>query len=510
VSGRSRLVPILILLLASAIRFHALTWDARFHPDEALFATFARSAAVQGDWLLHSPLDKTPLSIYANALSMMLVGVKPLPNGVLTLDMHQGEFAARVPATFASILLVAVMYAAARTLYRRRGTSAAPLLAMLLTALSPLAVAFSATAFTDGLMLLCIALALWRGSAGRWLWAGIWLALGYACKQQALLYLPLLALLYFLPPRRPLVPAVIRLLLPLALTFGLLALWDNARGEVTGVWALALANNEPSRLVRSDELLPRLATWAGYAATLAAPLTLPFALLALTAFINRLRTQPLRRNTFADLLLVLYIVGYAGLHWLVALNIYDRYLLPLLPPILLLFARGLEWGWKCSKGKLQLTAWKSLSVYGEGFREGWFATLLLCAFAFCLFASWRAVEGRASVGGDRGEHTGIDQLAAYLEGKPLGTIIYDHWLGWELGYYLGTWSDKRRVYYPDPDALAADARLQADPAPRYLPAPADQPVSPWLEALREAGFDVSLVYHEAGFVVYQLIPPAGG
>jgi 4-amino-4-deoxy-L-arabinose transferase-like glycosyltransferase len=510
VSGKSFHFPILILLLASAIRFHALGWDARFHPDEALFATFARSAAVQGDWLLHGPLDKTPLSIYANALSMMLVGMRPLPNGVLTLEVHQGEFAARLPATFASILLVAVMYAAARTLYRRRG-STVPRFAMLLTAFSPLAVAFSATAFTDGLMLLCIALAFWQAGADRWLWAGVWLALGYACKQQALLYLPLLALLYLVPPRRRLIPAMLRLLLPLALMFGLLALWDHARGEITGVWALALANNEPSRLVRSDEVIPRLAKWADYAGTLAAPLTLPLAVLALTGFISRLRRQPRRSDTFIDLLLVLYIVVYAGLHWLVALNIYDRYLLPLLPPILLLLARGLEWGWGYTKGKLHRSSTlKSLSVYGEGFRVGCLAPLLLCVFAFCLFASWQAAEGRTAVGGDRGEHTGIDRLAAYLESKPLGTIIYDHWLGWELGYYLGMWSDKRRVYYPDPDALAADARSQADPAPRYFPAPAGQPISPWLEALREAGFSVSQVYQESGFVVYQLIPPAGG
>jgi 4-amino-4-deoxy-L-arabinose transferase-like glycosyltransferase len=496
VSDRSRLIPVLILLLASAIRFHALIGDARFHPDEALFATFARRAAVQGDWLLHGPLDKTPLSIYANALSMMLVGVRPLPNGVLTLDVHQGEFAARVPATFASILLVAVMYAAARSLYRRRSTSAMPLLAMLLTALSPMAVAFSATAFTDGLMLLCIALAFWRASAGRWLWAGIWLALGYACKQQALLYLPLLALLYLLPPRRPFIATLIRLLLPLAIMFGILALWDNARGEITGVWTLALANNEPSRLVRSDEVIPRLAKWAGYADTLAVPLTLPLATVALFAFIYYVRSQPRRRDTFIDLLLVLYITVYAGLHWLVALNIYDRYLLPLLPPIALFFARGLDWGWEYTKK--------------HNIPKLIFAPLLLCAFAFCLFTSWRAAEGHTSVGGDRGQHTGIDQLAAYLDSKPLGTIIYDHWLGWELGYYLGTWSNKRRVYYPNPDVLAADARLQPDPAPRYLPAPADQPISPWLEALREAGFGVSLVYQASGFVVYQLIPPAGG
>jgi hypothetical protein len=118
-----------------------------------------------------------------------------------------------------------------------------------------------------------------------------------------------------------------------------------------------------------------------------------------------------------------------------------------------------------------------------------------------------AANGRVPAGGDQGKHAGIDALADYLNGKPLGTIIYDHWLGWELGYYIGTWSDKRRVYYPTPAALAADARLQPDPAPRYFPVPADQPVTPWLDALRSAGFIVSLVYDDGRFRVYELIRP---
>jgi hypothetical protein len=300
------------------------------------------------------------------------------------------------------------------------------------------------------------------------------------------------------------------------------------------VWALALANNEPSRLVRSDELLPRLAKWAGYANTLAAPLTIPFILLGLAAFIIRLRNQPRQRATCTDLLLVLYIIVYALLHWLVALNIYDRYLLPLLPPLMLVFARGLEWIVEYLKQKLEgaqeiehcfFNPFSGLVFSGSQMvmtsdrqyrtmrlRRGYsfLVPLLLCFFTLCFFASWQAAEGQTTVGGDRGEHTGIDQLAVYLDSKPLGTIIYDHWLGWELGYYLGAWSNKRRVYYPDPDALAADARLQRDPAPRYLSAPEGQPISPWLEALRAAGFRVSLVYHENNFVVYQLIPPAGG
>ncbi|MCA9907172.1 MAG: hypothetical protein KC519_00885, partial [Anaerolineae bacterium] len=119
-----------------------------------------------------------------------------------------------------------------------------------------------------------------------------------------------------------------------------------------------------------------------------------------------------------------------------------------------------------------------------------------------------AAEGRIQVGGDRGEHQGIDHLAAYLDARPLGAIIYDHWFGWELDYYLGQWTNKRRVYYPNADALVADALRQADPAPRYFVTDRDHPHSQWLERLEETGFTPELVFNEARFLVYELTPPA--
>nr|MBA3871736.1 glycosyltransferase family 39 protein [Anaerolineae bacterium] len=188
-----------ILLLGAILRFHALGQNIRFHPDEALFVTFARQAAVQGDWLLHGSLDKPPLTIYVNALALTAFGITPLPNGVLTLDVHAGEFAARVPGVFASILLVAVVYALAKQLY---GVNKTAWMSLLLVALSPLAIAFSATAFTDGMMLLFVVVALLMASHRRWFWAGLWLVLGFWCKQQALLYLPLVIVIGWLCERR--------------------------------------------------------------------------------------------------------------------------------------------------------------------------------------------------------------------------------------------------------------------------------------------------------------------
>ncbi|MCB9456396.1 MAG: glycosyltransferase family 39 protein [Anaerolineaceae bacterium] len=515
-------LPLLILVLATVLRLHALGVDTRFHPDEALFATFARQAAVNGDWMLRGPLDKPPLTIYAGALSMMFTGVTTLPDGVLTLDVHRGEFAARLPGTFASIILAAVMYAAARRLYPGAGDFL-PLGALLLTALSPYAIAFSATAFTDGLMLLVITLALWQGAAERWGWGAVWLALGFGCKQQALLYIPLVLLVLVSRPSMRHAVRWLRFAIPLLVGLGLLFAWDAGRGQETSLWELAAANNDPGRLAHLDELLPRLGVWLGYSAVLAGtpPVTALLAALGLGVALWRIISEfrrgssedtvgPARSptdrsalHTHTDAILLLYILAYGLLHWLVAFSQHDRYLLPLLPPILLLMARGLAWFVNALPGLF-------LSVAG-GIRPSaatrQFIVFGLPLLAFLLVPAWDASEGRVPVGGDRGAHAGIDVLAEYLNAKPLATVIYDHWLGWELGYYMGAWSNKRRVYYPTPEALVHDARNLPEREPRYFPTPADAPVTPWLAALRTAGFEVRVDTRIAGYTVYVLIPP---
>jgi hypothetical protein len=72
---------------------------------------------------------------------------------------------------------------------------------------------------------------------------------------------------------------------------------------------------------------------------------------------------------------------------------------------------------------------------------------------------------------------------------------------------MGTWSDKRRVYYPTPEAFAADALLQMDVAPRYFVVPDWVDAADWLAALKNAYFKVAETYHQAPFAVYELERP---
>ncbi len=484
-----------LLLLAAVLRFHALGQDVRFHPDEALFVSFARQAAVQGDWLLHGSLDKPPLTIYVNVLALTAFGIQPLPNGVLNLDNRIGEFAARIPGIFASILLVAVMYTLAKQLYQgdKKPGQSTLYIASLLVTLSPLAIAFSSTAFTDGLMLLCIVVALWMASRRSWLWAGIWLALGFWCKQQALLYVPLIIGIGWICERRIgrrlSLTKALRFVLPILLGIGLLFIWDGARGQETSMWTLATVNNDPGRLARLDELLPRLVEWWQFGQYLfgAGIVTAAFGGIAVIGLIKRWRIS-MSGESWIDVALAAYVVIYMLVHWLVAINIYDRYLLLILPSAALLTARG-------------------ITLLTQGYKSAKIQTFVVMLLVLGLPTAWIASENKLPIGGDNGRHNGIEQVADYLNSQRLGAIIYDHWLGWELGYYMGTWSDKRRVYYPTPQALSVDALLQADVAPRYFVVPDWADASEWLKALRAANFKIAETYYRAPFAVYELQRP---
>ncbi|MGB4868961.1 MAG: phospholipid carrier-dependent glycosyltransferase, partial [Candidatus Promineifilaceae bacterium] len=123
--------------ITAVFRFHALFANT-FHADEALFATWARFIATWRDpLLLTQAVDKPPLLFYLQALFYLYPVLGPT------------EIAARLPNFIASILLVPLVGVWAWRLY---GDEVTAVLAALLLALSPFAIQFSATAFTDPLL----------------------------------------------------------------------------------------------------------------------------------------------------------------------------------------------------------------------------------------------------------------------------------------------------------------------------------------------------------------------
>jgi 4-amino-4-deoxy-L-arabinose transferase-like glycosyltransferase len=467
---------LLILLLAAGLRFHLLgertRADMPLYADEALFAAFARDAALRGEWLMPGALDKTPFALYMQAGLLMLI-VQPQASGIYDLPIDQQVWAVRVVGVFAGVLFVA---AAARAAWAVFGSARSAWAAAGLAACSPLAVVFSPAGFTDGPMLVCAALALACAAERRPGWAGGWLLLAFACKQQAVFFAPLVVVLGlgFGWDRR----GFARFSAVGAAGLLGLAVWDAARTAAgsPSLFALAAAHNTPGRLTRPDEWDERLRrAWALFNAVFGTPTAITLAAAAAVGW-DTARRYPRRRDGWALLILLAFMGAYTLLHLAVAFNLYDRYALLLVVPCALVGGRGLHGLTRLLVGRLPR---------GEG------AFLPLVLALALLGSAWNAVGGRLSY--PTGEssfavRTGIAPVAAWLNALPPGTIVYDRWLGWELDFYLGAWTDKRRVFAPTPHEMAAVASSQPDPGVRVFIAPAGAETARWERAFAAAGF----------------------
>lgn len=437
-----------------------LAQDVRFHPDEALYATYARRMAHHGDFLLADvPLDKPPLGLALTALSFGALG--------------SSEFAGRLPTVFVSIALIAAVYALARQLY---GLRTVALIAGLLMALCPMLLAFAATLFHDPALTLWLVLLAFSAAADRWHGAGIFAALAIATKQSAVQFIPLYAAAGL--------GRVIRadwtprdywrrlraFALPIIAGAALLALWSAVRAYPVDFWTLGVINPGALRLIRSDEVIPRLARWLEMLLTLGgyAMLVAPLALLI---------PERSPRRRLIDVLLAMGLVLSLLAYWLLAYNTYDRYLYPLIPPLLLLIARALA---------------------------RWRAALLVGLAALLPFTA-SALRGDLPVGGDRGAHIGIERLSAAINALPDGAVVYDFWLGWELGYYLGERPTARVIFQPTAEAFAR--AVCTEPVPRYFAAPAGRSAR-WLATAEARGARIEQLL-TGNFELHRLVCAGG-
>ena len=569
---------LLLLLLAAALQFRQLNSDRRFHADEAHFMTFARAAAVNGDWMLPGALDKPPLTIYISALSMVAFGVVTDDAGVLHLDPLIGEFAGRLPNALAALLVVAMMMRLARHALRSEG---AALLAGALTAVSPFVLACGASAFTDMGLLFFSLLAWLLLLEERYAVAGAALGLAFCCKPQALLVLPLLLGQVFILRAKP--GDWLRTILPALLFLGTLLAWDSARPE-TSLFSLSAFHNAPSNwIAEPGSWLPRLVEWLRHGAWLLGPPLVTAGLLLFGLLGSLMRRfshlppidmggprgvdkpgeprgvdkpgeprrvdkpgepsgldkigeprrvdkpgeprrvdkpeEPRRLDkpgepsgldkpgeprrvdmpgeprgvdkigepsgvdnsrSSIERLSLTFVIAYLACHVIVSFQLYDRYLLLILPPLILLSASSVRF-----------------------FRA---RRLILPLVILIAAALWIGRDG-SPIGPRHDINAGIDALSRHLNQLPVASVIYDPWLGWELGYYLGQWHDKRRTHFPTAEALVAGALALKEIGDRYFVAPIHKPHRDWLDSLAAAGFDTALDYQSDSFRVYRVSPP---
>lgn len=486
----SRLLLVVAALLVATQLSAAHILDNRFHQDEALYATFARFVASgpgRGLLLSHMLVDKPPLAFYLNGLSVAILG--------------PSEFALRLPTFLASLVSLALVYAIGRRLFG----APAGLAATWVMALSPFAIQFSITVFVDPLLttwLLLGILFLVRGRPG---WGAVALGLAWATKQTALLFVPLALLLGLasLPHPVRLRPAAIFLaratLLALAgilLVTLLVIAWDNRRGAPISLYQQGYNDNTSNRLATPAELPLRGAAILRFLHYFSGNDVVSLLFLVGLAGVLAYDLSQGVRATWVEALLVIFLAGYLAGYWLVSLNLFDRYFLPLVPLWALLAGRVLD---QASRAAAAGLAWLGRRTRLAPVRVRLVATLIArVALPLILLLVVIPIVAAANydfspVGGDHGAYDGVDDTVRFVRSLARNSVLYDHWLNWEFDYYLFD-QPVQTFYYDDGGTLTRDLLLHGRQSPRYL-------VIPWWPldldprpAVEQAGFTMQMVH----------------
>ncbi len=501
----SRILLLALILVAMALRTNGL-FENTFHADEALFASWAREIAVWRDPLLEGQMvDKPPLLFYLQALFYPLLGPEMA--------------AARLPGFIASLTLIPLTATLAWRLYRNRITM---LLAAAFIAFSPMAIQFSSSGFIDPLMsfllvfsLLAVAVSTaHRGSrmstamkpGNNWVpvLSGALYGLALISKHQAWLFAPLLVgLATILGWRRT---AWQRWLFGFVPVFGAQVAWELLRGNELSLLQTQLQSYGGLRLAWSWELWPRLQAWASqWSYILRSPVLEMVLLLAIPLIVALLIDQQ-DRAAALDRLFVLFAVAYSLLLWFIAVPVWDRYVLGLLPFIGLVLARIV---WRISD-----YTWSMIAISARP--RPWMKNLIVFVPLTLIFLQAPAIaaayRGELPIGATPTADHGAAQIGQVLADEPYGTVLYDHWYSWQWRYHL--FDSKVYVsWFPNPSALVDDLQAFADDGNRrFVALPDSELAQPVIRTLAESGFQLkqiasaTVANEETGILLYRVEP----
>lgn len=477
-----------LLTLGTLARLAPLATN-RFHQDEAIYSYWALQIVSGRDVLLsHLPVDKPPLFIYTLALSLGLFG--------------PSEVAARLPGELASAVSLVLLYYLVKRLY----DLPTALIATALMAFSPFGILFAPTALTDPLMVAWVLAALCCAADGRFGWAGVMLGLAAITKPQGLFFAPLVAVVGFYrgkvtkpPGPVPAVtgPEIIRLGKGFVVAVLPAVLWDLVRVQRPGFLEQSLVSYGGLGLAAPHQLLERGRAWLELVSYVtASPLLNALLVLGLPCLLAHDLFRR-RRERLLDAGLTGFIVVFLLIHWLFNFNVWDRYLLGLVPLIAILLAR-------------------IILLPGQvfGLRPGTLAYgLIVTAFlGLTLIKPARdAANSRYPIGSDHGAYQGLEAVVDYFRGNvPGGAIVYHRWLGWHFSFYMFNFPYDFR-WYTTPRELAEDAR-QAAGARRYIVFPGWKSATATRAALAEEGLTLRRIYWtyrrdgSLSFTVYTIEP----
>ena len=515
-------VPLAIILLGFALRL-APWGENRFLEDEALYAYWGLQIASGADPRLDlEPLDKPPLFLYVLSMSQSLVANssgRPVFGATMTgapASTHPAalarqeltlpsisrwvqwyETAARLPSLFASTLSIALLYALGNRLFGcwRVGAAAA-----LLLALSPFDILFASTAFTDPLMTVLVLGALLAAGTGRFGVSGLLSGLALATKQQALLFLPLVVAVALTarPRHRGGWKAWLRFVAAFAAVIGLVLWWDQLRLQRPGFVEQGFISYGGLGPAQPEALLERALAWLELLGNFWVSEIFNLLVLAvLGAWLlgsllvarrdggSRLTVAPFpdhpgtrgsqARLSALDLCFLVFVLAYLAMHWLLGFQLWDRYLLGLVPLAALLAARALDG-----------LAWLIPSLR---WRRAYLVVLGPILAASLVLPLLRASRSELALGGDHGAYDGIDEMAAYLRTEiPADSVLYHYWLGYHYRFYLYG-APLRTHWYPTVVDLGADAYVYRNES-RYIAFPSWKDGAPAHRALADAGISL--------------------
>jgi hypothetical protein len=508
-------VLVILLLLAWALRLPPIL-DNRFHADEALYGYWGLLIGQgQDPWLATVPVDKPPLMPYLVAGAQVLFG--------------NSEFAVRLPGLAAGMLTIPLVAALSSALYRDRWTATG---AAASVALSPFAILFSATAFTDPVMVTlglgtCVAAA--RGRPG---WAGLLAGMGFATKQAGLAWVPVALGLSLIQSRNrksqtlnrshsTLVIGHWSLVIWFSLVVGLMWAWDVVRMAqgAKSFWRMGITAYGSLRPIWPHELWTRLQGWLELARYFFVSPVVNSTLLAGLPLLlwSAIRHRRYTQGALTDLFLGSFLLIYSLLHWLWAFPVWDRYLLPLVPVLAILLGRTLALFASALRSKA--TRIPSLARHSSSVPRPsslvighWSLVILHWSLVILLvLPAWNAAHSRYPIGGDHGAYDGIDQVAAFLRSLPEGTVVYQHWLGWHYDDYLFG-APVYVAYWPTPAWLAQDVRAFGGREPRYVTFPSWESPARVERALTGVGYELAPVLTTTrrdgtpSFTVYHIQP----
>ncbi len=447
--------------------------------DEALYAFWARHWLENRDPLfLAHWIDKPPVYLWLQSLSLYTFGpqaasaryVNILATSLLSLGL--GSFA-----------------------WQQWGRSVA-CLCFFLTVANPLVLAYGPTGLTDPVCVLAgimACLLAWQQRCGA---AGVALAISIFAKQSGLLYLPLAAgtmWLFRSSHWRRDTGLWMRGLLSVALP---ILIWDGIRMIwAPSFWYAGFDHYAPLRFVPVTDLGPRLTawmplyrslwgSWLGWAA---------WGLLVLAAGRIKLHAPWCAEDRWIGLVLV-WSIGYALLHWLLTFNPWPRYLLPLVPGLILSTVWAVHTGWPAAHARWQqalllLLLLLLLLAVITGWGDGWHGTL-------------PEMQDNAGLAG---LPDALEQLRTVA---PAQSVILHRELSWHFLFYLFDYPAPVRIWFADAAQLAELVAMQpADTAIFQLRLSRDAVQTAAIAAaLQTAGYHPVLCRQEAEVGIYEIRP----